>query len=228
MELQTKQTTLPRVQSEVVQSRESDDWLDAGDLSQIREMLELTPERRLKRIQGAVKGAIELRNAVRKENDAALDVIKILRVLDGHGVDFIVTEGFAAVLVGAPILSFVLGVVYLSTHENKLRLVNALGELNAFCENAAQGRGTPEISFLAETDELSLVTSYGRLDLHQSEGALLTYSDLVDRTDQYAIEGLRIRALDLGVQIEIREGASRAIDGYFLLFLRNIAALTGL
>ena len=57
--------------------------------------------------------------------------LEILKTLANHGVDFIVVGGFAAVTLGAPIMTWDVDVVHSIEPENLRRLTTALAALDA-------------------------------------------------------------------------------------------------
>ena len=95
----------------------------------------------------------------------ATDFLGILRVLNNHGVDFIVVEGVAAVLEGAPISTFDLDVVHARTAGNVQRLLVALAELDAHYRLQPERRIRPAASQLLSAGHQLLMTRFGPLDL---------------------------------------------------------------
>ena len=63
--------------------------------------------------------------------DASLKLFEILEKLAGHGVDFILVGGVAAILEGAPVSTFDLDIMVRPTSGDRDRLLEVLRELNA-------------------------------------------------------------------------------------------------
>lgn len=152
-------------------------------------------------------------------------LLDILEVLTRHEVDFIVVGGVAATLLGSPLGTQDLDVVYDSTNENNARLLSALRELDARYYDPAGRHIVPDASRLARYRMSLLVTRFGRLDLLRIIGDNLAYSDLTDRSEEFELEKFRLRALNLETLIQLKEHADRPKDRHGLLYLRQLLEL---
>lgn len=130
----------------------------------------------------------------------------LVRALAEAGVDFIVVGGLAAVLEGAPITTLDVDVVYSREPENLDRLLGALAGLDAFFRIQPERRIRPATSHLAGSGHLNLSTRHGPLDLLGTIGNGRGYEDLLPHTVEMDLGGdVRIRVLDLGTVIEVKE-----------------------
>jgi hypothetical protein len=150
--------------------------------------------------------------------------LDILGVLSRHGVEFIVVGGVAAVLEGAPITTFDLDVVPDPAPDNRERLLAALRELNARYLDPAGRHILPDETRLATLRLHQLVTDAGPMDVLTTVGGGLAYADLLGKTLDYEVGGLRIRCLTLGAVIESKEQAGRDKDRAALPILRRTLA----
>ena len=148
--------------------------------------------------------------------------LAILRILLRHQVDFVIVGGVAGSLAGSPVATADLDLVYATESENIKRLLGALRELNASYKDPAGRSILPDADKLAEIKVNLLRTDAGDLDLLQRIGKDLHYADLVHRSVEYALEDLRVRAIDLETLIEAKEVAGRPKDRYALQFLRPL------
>ena len=148
-----------------------------------------------------------------------------LRVLIRHRVDFIVVGGVAAVFEGAPIVTLDLDIVYDPAPENNSRLAAALTELKALYKDPAGRRIVPDVAKLATIKTHLLLTDLGGLDVLRAIGDGLTYPDLVDRSSQFEVAGMRLRVLNLETVIESKEFANRDKDRAVLPILRRTLEL---
>jgi hypothetical protein len=151
----------------------------------------------------------------------ALKLLDLLRILDRHGVAFIVVGGIAAVLEGAPVSTLDLDIVPDPSPENRGRLLTALRELNARYRDPAGRHMLPDENRLATLRLHQLITDAGPLDVLTTIGREMTYQDLVGRTHEYGVGSLCIRCLSLEAIIESKEQADRDKDRATLPLLRN-------
>ena len=151
--------------------------------------------------------------------------LDILTVLKTHEVDFIIVGGVAGVLAGAPLVTFDLDVVFESSEANIERLLSALRQLNARYRDPVGRTILPSADKLATFRMNLFDTDLGELDVLPSISPGLVYSDLLTRSHEYEVSGLRVRAIDLPTLIEAKEIAGRPKDLQALLFLRETLAM---
>ena len=157
--------------------------------------------------------------------DDEVRFLDILSVLVRHDVDFVVVGGVAAILEGAPISTFDVDVVYHRTDDNNARLAAALGELNALYKDPAGRRIVPDEAKLATIHLHLLQTDLGPLDVLLRVGDDLTYAQLLRRSIEYEVAGLRLKVLNLETVIESKEFANRDKDRATLPILRRTLEL---
>lgn len=149
----------------------------------------------------------------------------LLRTLGHHRVDYIVVGGVAALLEGAPILTFDLDVLIATEPENLDRLLAALRELGARYRDPAGRHLVPDRAKLEEFRLHLLLTDLGALDLLRTIGRGATYRDLLPRTVPYRLGEVEVRVLALEAVIESKEQAGRGKDLAALPTLRQALAL---
>jgi predicted nucleotidyltransferase len=153
------------------------------------------------------------------------DPVELLRVLTAHDVRFVVVGGVAGTLAGSPIATRDLDLVYETSRENLDRLVEALVVLGSRYKDPAGRVVEPDTEKLLNFRVNLLTTDQGDLDLLRNIGAGLEYADLLPRTIEYDLGGLRIRAIDLETLIESKAFADRPKDRYALPFLQELLRL---
>ncbi len=150
-----------------------------------------------------------------------------LRVLNRHQIDFVVVGGVAAVFEGAPIVTLDLDIVYDRASDNIERLAAGLKELNAYYNDPAGRRIVPDVTKLETIKIHLLLTDLGGLDVLRSIGEDLAYQDLLGRSSEYDLGGLRLRVLNLEAVIATKEVANRDKDRAVLPILRRTLELKG-
>jgi hypothetical protein len=153
---------------------------------------------------------------------AKTDFLALLRTLNGHGVDYIVVGGVAAVLHGAPVSTFDLDVVHSRQEENIVRLVAVLQELDAYYRAQPERRLTPDASHLASPGHQLLATRFGPLDLLGEIGAGRGYEDLLPESIMVrAGEQVLVRVLNLETLITMKEELAQEKDRAVIPVLRR-------
>jgi hypothetical protein len=147
----------------------------------------------------------------------------ILLALARHNVDFLVVGGYAAVVLGAPIMTWDLDVVHSTVPENLPRVLRALEELDACYRYRPDLR--PNESHLAGKGHQLLKTRFGSFDVLGAIGKGRTYEDLLPHCQWVEIlNNLKIRVLDLETQIAIKEEIGGEKDLAVLPVLRRTLA----
>lgn len=139
------------------------------------------------------------------------DTYGLLRVLDKHGVDFIVVGMTAGVLQGAPLLTFDLDVVYSRETANIVRLHAALAELDATFRGDPR-RIAPNASHLESPGHKLLETNLGDFDALGTIDEGVDYAGLLADTVVVQTGELSIRVLALKKLIEVKRRAGRPKD----------------
>ncbi len=142
----------------------------------------------------------------------AADLEKLIEVLTGAKLDFIVVGGAAAALHGAPISTIDLDIVYSREPENLDRLQATLEKINAVVRDPAGRQLLPTREHLEAGGQLQLLTDLGPIDLlgqlHDGRG----FEALFERSEVIGEPDLRLRVLDLQTLIEVKTATARAKD----------------
>src|SRR5207253_7491430 len=112
---------------------------------------------------------------------STFDPIEILRVLCQADVKFVVIGGYAAELLGAPLMTMDLDVCYERSAENMDRLAAALRQLGAKLRVAKVDEDLPFIldgRTLAAGDSFTFVTDLGSLDVLGTPSGTKGFRDL--------------------------------------------------
>jgi len=142
-----------------------------------------------------------------------IDLDRMIPALERSGVRFLIVGGVAAVLHGSARLTQALDIVYDRDPENVRRLVRALAP------HAPRLRGAPpglpfrldERTVLAGLN-FTLTTALGDLDLLGEVAGGGAYADLLPRSDEVDLSGLRVRCVDLSTLIALKRAAGRPRD----------------
>lgn len=142
---------------------------------------------------------------------AAADIHGLIDALLAGNVEYIVVGGVAAVMQGAPIVTFDLDIVHRRTPENVARLKSVLDGLGAIYRHQHGRRFAAREDILLEQGHNLFSTDLGPLDaLGALDGldfdALLSVSVVVD------YRGQALRALGLETLIEIKRTLRRPKD----------------
>ncbi|MBZ0111485.1 MAG: hypothetical protein K8J08_03415 [Thermoanaerobaculia bacterium] len=153
------------------------------------------------------------------------EFLEILRLLARHDVEFMVCGGIAAVLHGAPIMTLDVDVLFEASEINAQKLMPALEALEAVYFDVAGREILPDLDKLRSLRLHLLKTNLGRLDLLREIAPGWDYRDLLDRSEEIELDGLRLKVLSLEAIIESKESAARPKDLAALPFLRSTLAL---
>ncbi len=144
---------------------------------------------------------------------------EILEVLLRHEVELVVVGMTAAVLQGAPALTFDLDMVYSRDPANVGRLMAALREMGAVFR-ADPRMIAPDESHLSTRGHKLLDTKLGQLDVLGTLTEDLGFDELVRDTIEIPVGASKVRVLSLAKLIEVKERAGRAKDLAVLPLLR--------
>ncbi|HKI02411.1 MAG TPA: hypothetical protein VKK31_10550 [Thermoanaerobaculia bacterium] len=144
--------------------------------------------------------------------DIGFRFLDIIKILSRHQIEFILVGGVAAILEGAPVSTFDLDVMVRPTEEDRDRLLAALLELNARYLDPAGRHILPDRAKLDTLRIHRLLTDLGPLDVLESIGHGLTYSDLAAEVQVHEVAGMRISVLRLEMIIRSKEEANREKD----------------
>ena len=149
---------------------------------------------------------------------------EVIELLTRHHVDFIVVGMTAAVLQGAPAVTFDLDILYSRDADNIERTLEALRELDAVFRGD-QRRLVPDESHLQSRGHKLLMTKFGIVDVLGSLGEL-DYADVISDAVTLRIEQMDVRVLSLARLIEVKTEAGREKDLAVLPLLRATLART--
>ncbi len=162
---------------------------------------------------------------------ATFDPVLALRVLDRHGVNYVLIGGFAANVLGAPVNTNDLDICYERTAGNMERLAAALSELGAKLRVAHVDEDLPFIldgRTLASGDSFTFRTEAGALDVLGTPSGTGGYRDLDAAASTYDLgQGLEVRVVGLDDLIRMKQAACRVKDQFHLeqlMVLREMIA----
>lgn len=141
------------------------------------------------------------------------DVARVLRILNRHEVEVIVVGGVAAILQGAPLVTWDLDLVPNRTPENAQRLEAALAELDAFYREHADWRPKPEARWLQGRGHHLLETAEGAIDVLGVVTGGRDYEALLAESDEIPLaEDLTARVVKLEMLIQLKQETGRDKD----------------
>lgn len=155
--------------------------------------------------------------------------LKILEILAGHNVDFVVVGGIGGVLHGSPALTDDVDIVPELNETNLDALAAALNAMNCRIRAVDSPDGI-KVDFtgrrlkkwLVEFRFLNLDSDYGRLDLMHRPGGTDGYEDLAPNAESLDIDGVAIRVAALEDIIRSKEAVGREVDLQQLPILRAL------
>lgn len=167
-------------------------------------------------------------------DQAGPDLLRLVEVLDRHGVEYLVVGGVAARAHGARRLTHDLDCLVRRAKENLERLAHALAELHAHLrvsgvsdEEAASLPVQLDAETLARADLSTWRTEAGDLDLLSDipgiGGGRKRYEDLLPGSVRTEADGVTVLVAGLDDVIASKESANRAKDREALPELRELA-----
>ena len=141
------------------------------------------------------------------------DFKRLLSVLSGGKVDYILVGGMAATVHGASRLTQDLDVVYSRERANVERLIAAMAPYQPYLRGAPPG-----LPFLWDAETVlrglnfTLTTTLGDLDLLGEITGGGGYDDLLGQSSVIEVFGIACRCLDLPVLIQVKRAAGRPRD----------------
>jgi hypothetical protein len=154
---------------------------------------------------------------------------RMLRVLQDHGVRFVLIGGFAAVIHGSPYVTTDIDVVPSRERENLDRLSRALRAMHARVWTAADPEGIPfehDGASIGDVHVWNLVTDLGRLDLAFEPAGTGGFDDLARSSVHLTILGTEVDVASLADVVRSKEAADRDKDRLVLPVLRRLLALS--
>lgn len=157
---------------------------------------------------------------------SSFDPIEMLRVLSRSEVKFVVIGGYAAELLGAPLMTMDLDVCYERSAENMERLAAALRQLGAKLRVANVDEDLPFLLdglTLAAGDSFTFVTDLGSLDVLGTPSGTKGFRDLVSSAGTVPVaDDLSVRVVALADLMRMKRASARIKDK---MHLEVLAAL---
>ncbi len=150
----------------------------------------------------------------------------VFRVLNDHGVRYVVIGGYAAVLHGSPTVTADADVCAARDRDNLDRLAAALRETHARIRTEAVPEGVPvalDGELLSRMAMVNLVTDGGAFDLSFTPTAFPEgYQQLAPHAVSYDLDGLIVRVACLDDIITSKRAADRPKDRAMLPILEAL------
>jgi predicted nucleotidyltransferase len=138
---------------------------------------------------------------------------QVARLLNEHGVRYIVIGGWAALIHGVARSTNDVDIVYARDADNLRRLVDALRPWNPYLRGAPPGLPFRwDEATLQAGLNFTLTTNYGDLDLLGEVTGGGGYEQLLSFTEEIAAFGLTCRVVTLERLIQLKRAAGRAKD----------------
>jgi hypothetical protein len=150
---------------------------------------------------------------------------EILRILEDHGVRYVVIGGLAAALYGSGTVTFDVDIVPDSAPENLTRLSAALDELGARIRVEGIEGGLPfdhDARSLGSMEVMNLVTNHGDFDVTFHPSGVSSFSEWDERAEEAEALGVHFRLASLADVIRSKEAAGRPKDQIAVPILREL------
>jgi hypothetical protein len=142
---------------------------------------------------------------------------EIFKTFARHGVDFIVIDGLAIILYGAPLTASYVDVSVDATEENLERTALALNSIGALCWTEAELTPVTEASGLRRSPE-RLVTDFGNVNVFQLHPGLTERPPTV-----MDLDGIQVAVIDFDSLVEAKKRDKRTGSGFQLYHLQLLA-----
>ncbi len=150
---------------------------------------------------------------------------EILRVLDQHGVIYVLIGGVAANLYGSPHITTDVDITPSDHGPNLRRLATALRDMGARIRTEHEPEGLTfdaSAEMLGRIRLLNMVTRFGNLDIAFEPSGTRGYDDLKRDAVTVDIRGLAVPVASLADVIRSKEAAGRDKDRLHLPILRQL------
>ena len=157
--------------------------------------------------------------------ERGFDPEEILRVLEAHGVRYVLIGGLAATLHGSPHVTTDADVTPQRDPANLRRLAEALDDLDARVRTEGVPGGLPfdrSAAMLSRVSLLNLTTRAGDLDLTFEPAGTRGFEDLLRDAIHLDIRGINVPVASLADVIRSKEAAGREKDRLTLPTLRRL------
>lgn len=144
---------------------------------------------------------------------SSLDPSEFLRVLNAHGVQYVVIGGVAAGLLGSSSITRDLDICYERSRPNLEALAKALRELEAYLRGVEPGLPFQlDARTLQLGDSFTFVTKYGNLDILGTPSGTGGYPDLVRKASDVDLGSVTVKVVSLDDLIRMKRAAGRPKD----------------
>lgn len=134
----------------------------------------------------------------------------LLRLADA-GVEAIVVGMAAAVIQGAPTMTWDLDIVHHRTLDNVQRLLSVLNDIDAVARGDSR-RLRPNASHLLGPGHILLETRFGDFDCLGAIDGGRSYEDLLEASVELELDGRQLRVIGLDELLQIKKRAGRPKD----------------
>ena len=156
---------------------------------------------------------------------AEFDPVEALRILERHGVRYVVVGALAAAAAGAPVVTADLDITPAPDPENLERLASALRALEARLPTPSDPEGVPfpvDAEMLASAEMWTLTTRVGELDVIFEPSGTRGFDDLRRDASRLCVaDGLEVLVASLADVVRSKEASARAKDLAQLPLLRQ-------
>jgi predicted nucleotidyltransferase len=150
-----------------------------------------------------------------------LDLSALLKGLNEAGVEFIVVGGMAAVVQGAPITTFDLGIVHRQTDENIKKLMKFLKSIDAYLRRPDDKLIEPDERDFYSEGHVLLTTCIGPLDVLAVIEKNLGFDDLLPNSVKIEFQGHKVYVLNLETIVALKRESKDPKDQYRLPILEE-------
>ena len=157
-------------------------------------------------------------------NETRFEPRPLLEALEAQGVEFIIIGGTAAVIRGAPYLTFGLDITPARDIPNLDRLAAALSSVGATVSGMPRDVAASfrlDGKTLANGSAWKFVTSYGELDVALDPDGTHGFDDLRRDAERTTVAGISVLVASLADVIRSKEAAGREKDRRVLDHLRR-------